>query len=369
MVIDLPYAGLRRTGRKLYAPGPKAREFVPYPVSGTAPCRVLRALRASGAATIHPANPRAARRLRVAMNIGVHVVNAWPWATADSICRSGRERKRWSSSRCGFRTRWSSQANFSRLPLQHDPALRHRSEQFLRGAERPDLPCRAHQTRAPRDERAVLPCATRSLPNMGVGRGAVGARADELGARRALRAGPVRHAVSGAATDEAIRLFRAAWAQGAEVSFTGDVYRFQPVWFLPKPARPGGPPIWVGGNGRRSIRRAAELGDGWHTVRIGLDELRTGVATLHELLDRNGRSAADVVISGKFSLYCPGTGPRGEPHESELTGSAELIAARLRSYRDAGLQYLVLDPTQHGAPAEALEAIEFFAREVRPLLG
>ena len=173
----------------------------------------------------------------------------------------------------------------------------------------------------------------------------------------------------GAATDEAIRLFRAAWAQGAEVSFTGDVYRFQPVWFLPKPARPGGPPIWVGGNGRRSIRRAAELGDGWHTVRIGLDELRTGVATLHELLDRNGRSAADVVVSGKFSLYCPGTGPRGEPHESELTGSAELIAARLRSYRDAGLQYLVLDPTQHAAPAAALEAIEFFAREVGPLLG
>ena len=68
-------------------------------------------------------------------------------------------------------------------------------------------------------------------------------------------------------------------------------------------------------------------------------------------------------------MYCPGTGPRGEPHESELTGSAELIAARLRRYRDAGLQYLVLDPTQHGAPAEALEAIEFFAREVRPLLG
>src|SRR6266542_1566639 len=158
----------------------------------------------------------------------------------------------------------------------------------------------------------------------------------------------------GAATDEAIRLFRAAWAQGAEVSFTGDVYRFQPVWFLPKPARPGGPPIWVGGNGRRSIRRAAELGDGWHTVRIGLDELRTGVATLHELLDRNGRQPTDVVVSAKFRLYAPGTGPRGEPHESELTGSAEMMAAKLRSYREAGLQDMVVDPTQHDAPAAAL---------------
>ena len=47
----------------------------------------------------------------------------------------------------------------------------------------------------------------------------------------------------------------------------------------------------------------------------------------------------------------------------------EMMAAQLRRYRDAGLQYLVLDPTQHSAPGAALEAIEFFADEVRPLLG
>ena len=172
----------------------------------------------------------------------------------------------------------------------------------------------------------------------------------------------------GAATDEAIRLFRTVWVAGAEVSFTGEIYRVQPVRFLPKPARPGGPPIWFGGNGRRSIRRAAELGDGWHPVRIGVNELRTGVATLHELLDRNGRQPSDLIISGKFRLYGPGTGPRDEPHESELIGRAELIAEKIRSYQNAGLQYLVLDPTQHNASVEALEALEFFAQEVQPLL-
>jgi len=30
---------------------------------------------------------------------------------------------------------------------------------------------------------------------------------------------------------------------------------------------------------------------------------------------------------------------------------------------------LVLDPTHHDEPAQALKAIEFFAFEVRPLLG
>jgi hypothetical protein len=40
----------------------------------------------------------------------------------------------------------------------------------------------------------------------------------------------------------------------------------------------------------------------------------------------------------------------------------------LDRYRAAGLQYLVLDPGNHATPALALEAVEFFAQEVRPLL-
>jgi probable F420-dependent oxidoreductase len=312
------------------------------------------------------------------MNIGVHVVNARPWATADSIVSLGTR-----AEALGFESLWVSDQVV--IPSKLQPSYpygttRHydieanqnffealsvltylagRTRRVLLGTSVLVLPYR--QPLVVAKQWATLDALSGGRTILGVGAGFMREQFEALGMDTFDR--------RGAATDEAIRLFRAAWAQGAEVSFTGDVYRFQPVWFLPKPARPGGPPIWVGGNGRRSIRRAAELGDGWHTVRIGLDELRTGVATLHELLDRNGRSAADVVISGKFRLYCPGTGPRGEPHESELTGSAELIAARLRSYRDAGLQYLVLDPTQHGAPAEALEAIEFFAREVGPLLG
>ena len=310
------------------------------------------------------------------MNIGVHVVNARPWATADSIVSLGTR-----AEALEFESLWVSdqvvipsklQPSFPYSTTRHYDIeanqnffealsvltyLAGRTRRVLLGTSVLVLPYRQPLAK----QWATLDALSGGRTILGVGAGFMREQFEALGMDTFDR--------RGAATDEAIRLFRVAWAQGAEVSFTGDVYRFQPVWFLPKPARPGGPPIWVGGNGPRSIRRAAELGDGWHTVRIGLDELRTGVATLHELLDRNGRSAADVVISGKFSLYCPGTGPRGEPHESELTGSAELIAARLRRYRDAGLQYLVLDPTQHGAPLEALEAIEFFAREVRPLLG
>jgi probable F420-dependent oxidoreductase len=310
------------------------------------------------------------------MDIGVHVVNARPWATAESIVELGTR-----AEALGFDSLWVSDQVV--IPSELKPSypyathydieanqnffeavsvltyLAARTSRVLLGTSVLVVPYR--QPLVVAKQWATLDALSGGRTILGVGAGFMREQFEVLGMDTFDR--------RGAATDEAIRLFRAAWAPRVEVSFTGEVYRFQPVRFLPKPIRPGGPPIWVGGNGRRSIRRAAELGDGWHAVRIGLDELRTGVATLHELLERNGRQPADVVVSAKCRLYCPGTGPHGEPHESEFVGSAEMMAAQLRRYRDAGLQYLVLDPTQHGALGEALEAIEFFAHEVRPLFG
>jgi probable F420-dependent oxidoreductase len=53
--------------------------------------------------------------------------------------------------------------------------------------------------------------------------------------------------------DAAIRTMRAAW--------TGEPV--DGVLSLPRPVQRPGPPVWVGGNSTRAIRRAVELGDGW----------------------------------------------------------------------------------------------------------
>jgi probable F420-dependent oxidoreductase len=53
--------------------------------------------------------------------------------------------------------------------------------------------------------------------------------------------------------DDAIRTMRAAW--------TGEPV--DGVLSLPRPRQPAGPPIWVGGNSTRAMRRVVELGDGW----------------------------------------------------------------------------------------------------------
>jgi probable F420-dependent oxidoreductase len=63
-------------------------------------------------------------------------------------------------------------------------------------------------------------------------------------------------------TDEAIRAMRAAWT-GQSVEMQGEHFVAAGNTMLPTPAQPGGPPIWIGGNAKRAIRRAVELADGW----------------------------------------------------------------------------------------------------------
>ncbi|MFM7271546.1 MAG: TIGR03619 family F420-dependent LLM class oxidoreductase [Actinomycetes bacterium] len=62
--------------------------------------------------------------------------------------------------------------------------------------------------------------------------------------------------------DEAIETMRRVWTE-EEVAVEGRHFRARAVTMLPRPDRPGGPPIWVGGNSTAAIRRAVARGQGW----------------------------------------------------------------------------------------------------------
>lgn len=90
-------------------------------------------------------------------------------------------------------------------------------------------------------------------------------------------------------TDEAIVAIRRAWSeQGVQLS--GEGFRARGNSMLPRPVQRPGPPIWVGGNSRRAIRRAVELGDGWipfPTAGIPPDRVRTAaIESLDDLAER-----------------------------------------------------------------------------------
>jgi probable F420-dependent oxidoreductase len=62
--------------------------------------------------------------------------------------------------------------------------------------------------------------------------------------------------------DEAIRAMKVAWTEDG-VHFEGRHFVARGHTQLPRPVQKPHPPIWVGGNSKRAIRRAVELGDGW----------------------------------------------------------------------------------------------------------
>ncbi len=63
-------------------------------------------------------------------------------------------------------------------------------------------------------------------------------------------------------TDEAIVAMKAAWS-GEPLSLVGRQFDANHNFALPRPLQDPHPPIWIGGNSKRAIRRAVELADGW----------------------------------------------------------------------------------------------------------
>lgn len=62
--------------------------------------------------------------------------------------------------------------------------------------------------------------------------------------------------------DEALDVLRVVW-RGESVSLRGAAWRADGHTALPRPAQRPQPPIWIGGNSRRALRRVALHGDGW----------------------------------------------------------------------------------------------------------
>jgi len=66
-------------------------------------------------------------------------------------------------------------------------------------------------------------------------------------------------------TDEAILAIKAIWS-GEPVTMSGLNFDAVETIALPLPVQQPSPPIWIGGNSNRAIRRSVELADGWNPM-------------------------------------------------------------------------------------------------------
>jgi probable F420-dependent oxidoreductase len=131
-------------------------------------------------------------------------------------------------------------------------------------------------------------CAGRLI--LGAGIGWLREEAEALGTDWASR---------GARMDEYLAVLRQVWTQKG-ASHHGRFVDFDGVTLDPKPARPTGIPIIVGGHSRVAIRRAARLGDGFWPM-ADADELPALLEELDRQAEQAGRDAADI----ELTMYAP----------------------------------------------------------------
>ena len=88
------------------------------------------------------------------------------------------------------------------------------------------------------------------------------------------------------------------------VTYEGRFFQLRGATLLPRPQRPGGPDIQIGGNGpKRTLPLVARYANHWNGTFISVDAFRERSAILDQLLLVAGRGPADVRRSAMLSLY------------------------------------------------------------------
>ena len=180
----------------------------------------------------------------------------------------------------------------------------------------------------------------------GVGAGWMKEEFDALGMPYAKR---------GARMVEAVALMRQLWS-GEPVTFKGDFYDIHDIYCLPRPTRPEGPPIWIGGHSDIALQRTVDFATGWHAIELSPDEFATYSRRLDEMLAAAGRDPREVIrsVAARFRLS-------GE----DLGEARDAVAA----YAEAGCEHLVVYATPSRSVDENRERYHTFWNQVAEPAG
>jgi F420-dependent oxidoreductase-like protein len=143
------------------------------------------------------------------------------------------------------------------------------------------------------------------------------------------------------------------------VNFTGKYFHLQEGIVLPRPNRPGGPPVLIGGNGiHRTLPLAARYAQEWNGLFIPAEEIFKLNKKLDEYIKIQGRHPRDVrrslmtgcvfgsdpdEVEGKINRRWHGQRTSAELRQRGLiVGTAEEIVEQCQRIAEAGIQRVML---------------------------
>lgn len=162
------------------------------------------------------------------------------------------------------------------------------------------------------------------------------------------------------------------------LNFQGEYYQLHDAVLLPRPQRPGGPPILIGGNGmQRTLPLAVRYAKEWNGVYLNPARLAERNQRLDELLAAEGRPLTDIrrsmmtgcqfgrdtaEVERKISRFNDTV--EGVHNRGIAVGTGDQIVEQLGNWAEAGLQRIMLQ----WLDLDDLDGLEAMAKAVLPQL-
>ncbi len=169
--------------------------------------------------------------------------------------------------------------------------------------------------------------------------------------------------------EEAFIIVRTLLATGY-IDFEGAFFTAREAELVPRPVRPGGPPILIGSSGPRMLAATLAYADAWNAWYADTGNKPGGVARLRAIVDEAatavGRDPAEIERTVAVLVRLEGGTGRvmgsEEPRMAvaPLEGPPEVIAAGLRAYAGEGIGHvqLVVDPITEASVAALAPVLE-----------
>lgn len=172
------------------------------------------------------------------------------------------------------------------------------------------------------------------------------------------------------------------------VTYEGRFYQLRGATLLPRPQRPGGPRILIGGNGpKRTLPLVARYADIWNAVFLSPNQFRQRSAILDRLLVEVGRKPGDVkrtLMRGLFfgrdmveldhRLRWRSEDPDYvekslqevidilATRDHDIVGTADMVIEQIKNYEAAGVEELMLQ----WFDLDDIDGLRAFAKSVLP---
>jgi probable F420-dependent oxidoreductase len=201
-------------------------------------------------------------------------------------------------------------------------------------------------------------------------------------AREEFDALGVPYSERGPITDEYLRVILELWTSPSP-EFDGRYVSLHDVSAEPRPVQQPHPPVLIGGYGKRAIRRAVAIGQGWLPDGMSLPDLRSAIDYLRHAAEAAGRDpdSLEVVlrtglmlsetVAGRDANSSPTPWEQSSAFSSEesrlpFRGSVSEVIDDIHAAERIGVRELIFEsPVQRND--ERFDTIEEFASAILPL--